>query len=39
MELVYGGADVPAEVQEAADATIAAINAGEIEVARELPEE
>ena len=37
MELVYGGVEVPAEVTEAADSTIAAINAGEIEVARELP--
>ena len=39
MTLVYGGVDVPPDVVQAADITIAAINAGDIEIARELPEE
>ena len=39
MTLVYGGVDVPMDVAQAADITIAAINAGDVEIARELPEE
>jgi basic membrane protein A len=39
MTLVYGGVDVPMDVVQAADITIAAINAGDVEIARELPEE
>jgi hypothetical protein len=39
MKLVYGGVDVPPEVVQAADITIEAIDAGDVEVARDLPEE
>ena len=38
LEIIYGGVDVPADVVDAANAAIAAIAAGEIEVAQELPE-
>jgi basic membrane protein A len=38
LEMVYGGVEVPAEVLEAANAAIAGIKAGEIEVLQQLPE-
>jgi len=38
LEIVYGGVEVPADVLEAANAAIAGIKAGEIEVLQQLPE-